>query len=231
MTPDFWHARWRRGETGWHETAINVHLQEHWPRLGVKPGERVFVPLCGKSLDILWLAGEGHRVLGVEISRLAVDAFFSENALSPQVAEESPFVRFRAQELEILCGDFFDLNAAHLDGVTSIFDRASLIAMPPEIRPRYAEHLQRLLQVDSRILLITLDYDQSEMSGPPFSVKEDEVRDLFGDRFDIERTARIDVLAENERFRQRGLTRLLEQVYVLKAGDAAERSATGSLIA
>jgi thiopurine S-methyltransferase len=216
MSPDFWHERWRRGEIGWHRNEINVHLQVHWPRLAVRPGERVFVPLCGKSLDLLWLAGEGHRVLGVEISTLAVDTFFSENALSPEIFDEPPFRRYRAAEIEILCGDFFDLAPTHLDGVTAVLDRASLVAMPPEMRARYAEHLQGMLPAGARSLLITFDYEQSRMAGPPFSVQGDEVHGLFGARFDIEAVARVDVLAENEQLRQRGLSALAEQVYVLR---------------
>lgn len=216
MNPEFWQARWHNGETGWHETQVNLHLQEHWPQLGVHPGERVFVPLCGKTLDLLWLAGQGHRVLGVEISALAVDAFFAENGLHPEIADEPPFLRYRAEELEILCGDFFGLSTRHLEGATAAFDRASLIAMPPQMRPRYARHLQGILQPESKVLLVTLEYDQSQMPGPPFSVHDAEVRALLGDRFRIERLAGLDILAENERFRQRGLTRLLEQVYALK---------------
>lgn len=216
MNSEFWHARWRLGEIGWHQDEINVHLQEHWPQLGVKPGERVFVPLCGKTLDLLWLAAQGHRVLGVEISRLAVDAFFAENGLIPEVTEEPPFLRYCVDEIEVLCGDFFDLMPAHLAGVSAVFDRASLVAMPPEVRPRYAGHLRAVLRPEGVALLVTLDYEQAQMSGPPFSVRDDEVRGLLGERFRIERLAVLDVLAENERFRQRGLTRLSERVYALR---------------
>jgi thiopurine S-methyltransferase len=219
MTPDFWLARWQQGEIGWHEDRINLHLSRHWPRLGVAPEERVFVPLCGKSLDLLWLAGQGYRVLGVEISRLAVDAFFAENHLVPQISEESPFLRYRSAQLEILCGDFFDLAPAHLDGVLAVYDRASLIAIPPEVRPSYATQLQEVLRGDVRMLLITLHYDQWEMLGPPFSVKEREVHSLFDGRFGVESLARIDVLEKNQRFRQRGLTRLTEVVYGLGPRD------------
>ena len=215
MDPDFWHQRWQRGETGWHQDEINLHLQEHWPRLGVAPNEQVFVPLCGKSLDLLWLAGQGHPVLGVEISPVGVEAFFAENGLEPQVTDASPFRRYRVDELTVLCGDFFALTPDHLQGVTAVFDRASLIALPPELRPRYAEHLQGLLRPETRILLVTLDYDQAEMAGPPFSVSEGEVRRLLGGRFDIRRLAELDVWAENPRFQQRGLSRLLERVYAL----------------
>jgi thiopurine S-methyltransferase len=103
-----------------------------------------------------------------------------------------------------------------LEGVTAVFDRASLVAMPPEMRPRYAEHLRSIVQPESKVLLVTLDYDQAEMSGPPFSLQDDEVSGLLGDHFRIDRLAELDVLAENERFRQRGLTRLLERVYAMR---------------
>ncbi len=140
----------------------------------------MFVPLCGKSLDLLWLAGQGHPVLGVEISPVGVESFFQENGLKPQVTDAPPFRRYQVDELTVLCGDFFALTPGHLQGVTAVFDRASLIALPPELRPRYAEHLQGLLRPETRILLVTLDYDQAEMAGPPFSVGEDEVRKTPG---------------------------------------------------
>jgi len=215
MQPEFWHQRWQRGETGWHLTEINLHLQEHWPRLGVGAGERVLVPLCGKTLDLLWLAGEGHRVLGVELSPIAVEALFRDNGLTPEVVEDPPFRRYRLDEIEVLCGDFFDLGTAQLGEVAAVYDRASLIALPPELRPRYVTHLEGLIRPETRGLLITLDYDQAQMAGPPFAVREAEVRSLFGTRFDIRRLAELDVLAENPNFRSRGVTSLTEQVYAL----------------
>jgi thiopurine S-methyltransferase len=216
MQPEFWHERWRRGEIGWHQQEINLHLQEHWPPPETTRDTRIFVPLCGKTLDLLWLAGEGHRVLGVEISPIAVAAFFSENGLDPTVTDEPPFRRYRVDEIEILCGDFFDLAPEQLSGVGAVFDRASLIALPPKMRPRYARHLQGLLAPETRILLVTLDYEQSEMDGPPFSVTEAEVRALLGERFEISKLDELDVWAENPRFRQRGVTGLVEQVYGLR---------------
>jgi thiopurine S-methyltransferase len=215
MDPEFWHQRWQRGETAWHLTEINLHLREHWPRLGLGSGERVLVPLCGKTLDLLWLAGEGHRVLGVELSPIAVEALFRDNGLTPEVVDEPPFRRYRLDEIEVLCGDFFDLDAARMGEVAAVYDRASLIALPPELRPRYGRHLAGLLRPQVRGLLVTLAYDQAEMAGPPFAVHEAEVRSLFGPRFDIHPLAEADVLAESPNFRSRGLTRLTEQVYAL----------------
>jgi len=216
MNPEFWHQRWQRGEIGWHSDDINRHLTEHWPRLGAATGSRVLVPLCGKSLDLLWLAAQGHRVIGVEISPVAIDEFLRENGLSALRHDEPPFRRANADEIELLVGDFFDLTPDHVAGVTAVYDRASLIALAPAMRPRYAAHLAELLPAGCMSLLITLDYDQAQMSGPPFAVTAEEVRELFGGAFEIDPVAAQDVLEEQPRFRARGLTRLDEQVYRLR---------------
>jgi len=228
MTPEFWHQRWQRGEIGWHSEDINRHLAEHWPALDVPATGRVLVPLCGKSLDMLWLAGRGHRVLGIELSPIAVAAFFAENGLHAQVQDlaPEPFVRWSVDELELLVGDFFDLSPRLLQdaggGIDAIYDRASLIALPPALRPAYAAHLASLLRGAGGTaapivsLLITLDHDPSRMQGPPFAVSETEVRALFGADFRIEAVADFDALAESPGFRARGLDWLREHVYRLE---------------
>lgn len=215
MDIQFWRGRWQRGEIGWHQAEINPHLQEHWPRVQAPAGVQVFVPLCGKSLDLLWLAGQGYRVLGVEISALAVAAFFEDNGLQPTRTREGHFERWRHGEIEILVGDFFALEPDHLKDVGAVFDRASLVALPPDMRARYADHLHQVLPGAVPTLLITLEYDQAQMHGPPFAVHEDEVRALYGPRYRVEAIARHDVLAEEARFRQRGLSRLEEKAYRL----------------
>lgn len=214
MDPSFWHARWQANEIGFHQQEINPHLQRYWPRLGVTGGT-VFVPLCGKSRDMLWLASQGHRVLGVEISPIAAAAFFGENGLDVEPMQEVLFVRRQIAELTLLEGDFFDLTPAHLDGMTAVYDRASLIALPPPMRERYAAHMAALLPGGTPVLLVTLDYPQPEMDGPPFAVSAAEVAALFGARFDIDSLGGQDILAENPRFQARGLTRLEERVYRL----------------
>lgn len=217
MHPDFWHQRWLKGETGWHQEEINPHLQAFWPPLGITAGARVLVPLCGKSRDLLWLAGEGYCVLGVEISPPGVEAFFAENSLSPEIIDAPPFRRYRVDDLEILCGDFFDLRPEQVTGVTALFDRASLIALPPAMRPAYVRHLHELLPAGAEVkgLLVTLDYEQSEWPGPPFAVTPTEVNDLHGGHFHIQELAALDLLATTPRYRERGLSRMMERVYRL----------------
>jgi thiopurine S-methyltransferase len=216
MNPEFWHARWERGEIGWHLHEINTHLVRYWPRLQLPPSATIFVPLCGKTLDMLWLAGEGHRVLGVEISEIAVRDLFAQHELSPTITEGGRFRRWQADELTVLCGDFFDLTAADLDSVGALYDRASLIALPPERRSAYAAHLKSILPASAPGLLITLAYDQREMQGPPFSVHADEVEALYGDRYSTNLLGSIDALAEAPNFRRRGLTALQESVWSLR---------------
>ena len=215
MEPSFWHERWERSEIGFHQQEINVHLQQFWTQLDLRPGQRVFAPLCGKSRDLLWLAGEGHPVTGVEISRLAVEAFFAENGLKPRRWREGAFEIWEVDEIRILLGDFFDLEPHHLADAAGIYDRASLIALPPPMRARYAHHLNAILPVGTRVLLVTLEYDQSVLAGPPFAVGEAEVRALYQATHEVELLYTRDALAETSRWRERGLTWLLERVYRL----------------
>ncbi|MFZ1576099.1 MAG: thiopurine S-methyltransferase [Chromatiaceae bacterium] len=216
MDHDFWHQRWLTGEIGWHQDAFNPHLRAYWPPTGVEAGARVLVPLCGKTRDLLWLAGEGYRVLGVEISALGVEAFFTENGLTPTISDEPPFKRYRIDELEILCGDFFALGREQVADVTALFDRAALIALPPALRARYARHLHTLLPPAVSGLLITLDYDQAERPGPPFAVTEPEIRTLFAERFRLSEIAALDLFATTPRYREQGLTHMMERVYGLR---------------
>ena len=216
MDPAFWLERWQQRQTGWHQDDINPHLQEHWPTLGIDRRASVFVPLCGKTRDLLWLASQGHPVIGVELSETAVSEYFAEQGLTPTVTDAAPFRRYQVDELTLLCGDFFDLTPAHLAGVGAIYDRAALIALPPEMRQRYVQHMASLFPNPIDCLLITLDYDQTAKAGPPFAVSPEEVERLYGMRYLIEQLAVIDVLEEWPHVRRGGLTALSEPVYWLK---------------
>ncbi|AMQ86256.1 MULTISPECIES: thiopurine S-methyltransferase [Pseudomonas] len=212
MQPEFWHKKWESNQIGFHQPEVNPYLQRHWPDLAIPAPARVLVPLCGKSLDLLWLAGRGHRVLGVELSQRAVEDFFREQQLQPQISEEGGFKVYRAGAIELWCGDFFSLTAANVAGCTALYDRAALIALPPMMRERYAAHLQSILPT-CRGLLVTLDYDQSQMPGPPFSVDDAEVQRLLGSVWRVEMLEQQDVLGDSWKFVQAGVTRLEERVY------------------
>lgn len=215
MDRNFWLDRWEKNEIGFHQNEINTHLKTYWSKLGLDNKCKVFVPLCGKSRDMLWLEGQGHAVLGVEISPLAVEAFFKENDLPSKKTQQGSFMRWDCGSLSLLCGDYFALEADDLKEVNAIYDRASLIALPPELRQQYVSHLSKLFPDGIPILLSTLEYPQSEMQGPPFSVEEQEVRVLYEQRYTVEVLYSQNVLEENPRFKERGLTRFIEKIYKL----------------
>ena len=217
MHEDFWQERWARNEIGFHLREVNPYLQRHWPDLGLAEGAQVLVPLCGKSLDMAWLAGQGYRVLGVELAESAVIAFFAEQELTPEVDQYGAFRRYRAGAVELLCGDFFALQAADVADCSGLYDRAALIALPEGMRERYAAHLAAILPSGCAGLLVTLDYPQAEMSGPPFAVDESLVAQLLTEQqWECELLEQADVLGQNWRFLQRGLTRLDERAYRLR---------------
>jgi thiopurine S-methyltransferase len=215
MKKDFWLERWEREEIGFHQDELNPYLHQYWHDLHLAGDSQVFVPLCGKSRDMRWLREQGHQVLGVELSAIAVQAFFKENGYTPQHELRGRFDGCEANGMRILCGDFFDLSKDDLANVTGVYDRASLIALPPEMRERYVRHLVSILPPATQILLITVDYPQQEMQGPPFSVSSDEVEALYREHAEVRLLAQPDVLAQNPRFQQRGLSRLRENIFLL----------------
>jgi thiopurine S-methyltransferase len=181
MQPDFWHERWSRNQIGFHESVANPLLVSHFAALGVSKPARVFLPLCGKTLDIDWLLGKGFRVVGAELSPIAVASLFERLGLAPDIERMGDLELWSAPGLDVFLGDFFALTAVVLGSVDAVYDRAALIALPPDMRSRYAAHMDALTQ-GARQLLITMDYDQSRLPGPPFSVSDEEVRRLYGHR-------------------------------------------------
>jgi thiopurine S-methyltransferase len=216
MDANFWHERWQQGQIGFHQPEFHPSLPRFWAGLGVAPGSTVFVPLCGRSLDMLWLSRHGHPVLGVELSPIAAAGFFKHEAIEPQVGTRAAFTVYAAPGYEILQGDFFDLTPGTTGPLHAWYDRAALIALPPPMRRRYAGHLAGLLAPGARGLLVTLEYAQEKMHGPPFSVPVDEVHALFDGEFDVELLEREDVLAANPRFAERGLDHFHEAVFRLE---------------
>ncbi|AUZ45585.1 thiopurine S-methyltransferase [Pseudomonas orientalis] len=215
MQPEFWQERWARNQIGFHLPEVNPYLQRHWPQLGLVDGAKVLVPLCGKSLDLVWLASQGCHVMGVELSEQAVEAFFNEQGLAPQISRRGDFKVYQTGLIEVWCGDFFALDAHAVAGCSALYDRAALIALPPLMRAQYAERLTALLGRGCQGLLVTLDYDQVQKAGPPFAVSDAEVRVLLGEHWALDKLEEQDILGESWKFVQDGVTRLDERVYRL----------------
>lgn len=223
MDIDFWLERWEKSETGFHQQTINPYLNffygQKGPPVEHRENIKVFVPLCGKSKDMLWLSQNNYRVLGVECSERAVRDFFAENALNYRFAEKDQNALYISTDLaapiEIFRGDFFALRKEDLDGVTDIFDRASLIALPRDMRAQYVSKMAELQEPGTRTLLVTLSYDQASMNGPPFSVTEENVLALYADNFSVEKLCFKEIIDDEARFQQRGLNSLVETVYKL----------------
>jgi len=213
---EFWKGKWRSNDIGFHEGRPNPLLARYWPSLGMAAGAPVFVPLCGKSVDMVWLAAQGHRVLGVELSDIAVRDFFAENGLEPERESRDGFEVSKAGQIEIWCGDYFRLTPQHLEGVAAVYDRASLVAMPPTMQPGYAAKLIEIVPPAAPILLLTFDYDQTQMSGPPFSTPAAQVHALFDHSRTVTEIDRRNALPSRPDLAARGLTRAETPVFVLR---------------
>lgn len=215
MDAKFWHERWRDGAIAFHKADVNHYLQRYFERLALGDGDRVLVPLCGKSVDMRWLVDCGCRVTGVELSEIAVRDFFKEQGVSAEERRDGDYLAMEGGGVTLLCGDFFALDARHTADVVAVYDRAALIALPAEMRARYVDHLLALLRVDVPILLLTFEYPEEEMDGPPFSVGEAQVRALFSPRRRVTRLQSADRIAEEARLVERGVTKLEEHAFLL----------------
>jgi len=222
MDHEFWLQRWQNNHLGWHLPEVHPLLIKFFPHFDLSAGDKVFVPLCGKSQDMVWLAEQGMQVIGNELSPIAIQGFFTDRQLQPTRTESGKLVCWQAGPYTLYEGDYFDLTPAQVDEVKFIHDRAALIALPKEGeygRKAYMKQMRNLFAIDVKTLLITLDYDQSVMSGPPFSVGYEEV--IWHYAFDhiIEFLSDEEVLDQEPKFRQRGLSQLTEWAFMLTRYD------------
>jgi len=189
MEAKFWLDKWQANEIAFHEERPHPMLLKHWGELDIERKSRVFVPLCGKSRDMVWLRERGHEVVGVELSEIAAEAFFAQSNLQADRTERGASSRYSGGGYSILCGDLFNLAAADLGSFAAIYDRAALIALPPETRIRYAQHLRSLSASGTEILLITLAYPSDALNPPPFIVADDDVTQYYSLWCDVQKLA------------------------------------------
>ncbi len=216
MEPSFWHDKWASQQIGFHLGEVNPLLSKYWPTLELTKEHQVFVPLCGKSVDLCYLAEQGHEVIGCELNQSAVEQFFSDNQLDVTVTEVGEHQCYQTEQVTLYQGDIFSLSAAPFENVSAFYDRAALIALPEEMRRQYAQQLANLIPTKSVGLLITIDYPQQTLSGPPFAVSYDWVMEYLGNHFDVTRLGSEDILHESPRFIKNGVPWLTESVYRLQ---------------
>jgi len=215
LQPEFWHERWRTGQIGFHQSAVDRHLRRYWPELGLAANARVFVPLCGKSLDLQWLRERDHSVAGVELSAAALESFCMEQGVPARRRTLDCFDVYEAAQFQLYRGDFFALTPEVLGNFSAVYDRAALISWTPELRATYVGHVAALSRPGTLTLLIATEYPQAQMSGPPFSLGTEEIHRLYSGSHSIQELSRDDILANEPRLRSRGLTELHEVCYRL----------------
>jgi len=192
MEANFWHERWQKKEIAFHASQPHAFLTRYFASLKVPPGGRVFVPLCGKTLDIGWLLAQGYSVAGAELSEIAIQELFAELKKEPTVTAIGALKHYHSTGIDIFVGDIFALTRAALGKVDAVYDRAALVALPKEMRDRYTAHLMALTERAPQ-LLICFEYDQAQMSGPPFAITPDEVMEHYGTTYQIEKIMRANV--------------------------------------
>lgn len=210
MEANFWHQKWQRGEIAFHRDEANPHLVAHLNKLNLLEGERVFLPLCGKTLDIAYLLSCGYQVLGVELSELAIRELFADLSVTPQITQVADFICYSADGITIFVGDFFQLSAELVGQIDAIYDRAALVALPLAMRRNYSAHLVKLSH-KAQQLLVTYEYQQELIDGPPFSISEQEVTEHYAATYAINLLTRTEVEGG-----MKGKVPSSEAVYLLK---------------
>ena len=211
-----WLKFWENNETNWHGDRITQELVEYFELFELETRDKVFVPLCGKSLDMIYIMNQGFSVVGVEISEIGVRQFFSENNLTYKITKVDDFDLYSSENLEIYCGDFFSLTSKHLNNVKAVLDSKSLIALEPDLRQKYAKHLNDIISLGVRILLVTLNYPQHQMSGPPFSVDESEVESLFSMTFESRELRSFNDIENESKLTRAGVNYINNAAYYLR---------------
>ncbi|MBV1933669.1 MAG: thiopurine S-methyltransferase [Parvibaculaceae bacterium] len=210
MDAGFWHQKWQKNEIGFHQSDADAQLVKHFSQLQLQAGDRVFLPLCGKTLDIAWMLDRGYQVAGAELSGMAIEQLFANLRIKPQVTIAGFLKRYSGDNIDIFVGDIFELTAQELGAIDAVYDRAALVALPAETRKKYTRHLAAITSKAPQLLLC-FEYDQSLMAGPPFSISQDEVKEHYAATFET-------ILLEHELLPQRvkGKVEAIGSVWHLK---------------
>lgn len=192
MEPEFWHKRWEENHIPFHEGKPNALLVRNLNKLGLSQGSRVFLPLCGKTSDFEWLAGEGYRAVGAELSEIAIEQLFEDLNITPDVSDIGTQKHYSADGVDVFVGDIFDLSGDVLGPVDAVFDRAAMVAMPTSMRQRYVDQVTKISNTAPQ-LLTCFEYDQSLLDGPPFDVKQPEVEGLYKAWYDVSLMERVPI--------------------------------------
>jgi thiopurine S-methyltransferase len=209
-----WLERWQTGFIGWHQHKANMRMVKFLPKLCLKVNDTVFVPLCGKTLDMIFFLEQGFKVIGVELSELAVEQFFKENKIVFKKDKVDGFILFSGENIKIYCGDVFNLTAQNLAKVNAVYDRASLIALNTNLRQSYVKHLLGIMPEKIKWLLLTMNYPQDQKEGPPFAVAQEEVKKLFKE-CQYQQLEKIDDLKNEKKFIEAKVDFLEKSTYLL----------------
>ena len=211
-----WLEFWENNEINWHSDVVTQELEEYLGLLKLEPGDKVFFPLCGKSLDMIYILNQGFSIIGVELSEIGIKQFFHENELDFTTTSVGEFDLYSANNIEIYCGDFFSLTSKYLCDVKAVFDRKSLIALDRNLRQKYVKHLNDIISLGVRMLLITLHYPQHQMSGPPFSVDKSEVESLFSVAFKYQELKSFEDIENGSKLAHAGIDYIENAAYCLQ---------------
>ena len=212
-----WHSHWTRKTPGFHEGQVNAYLEQFLPLFNLNLGDSIFMPLCGKAVDILWLSKQGYRVIGVELSEVAVLSFFEESNIEFEKVLQQDLTVYKAQNITLYQGDFMHIQPEYLTDCKLVYDRASIVAIEPFNRQSYKQKMLQIIPEGIPMLVVTLDYDQDIMQGPPFSVPASEISDLYQPEYTIQFLQSSEQSTVGSRWRERGLQSLMESAHRLDA--------------
>jgi len=221
MGKEYWLNKWLQNDIKFNQDEVNTHLQHYYSKLNLNRSDRIFVPLCGKSIDMLWLAQKGHPIVGVEFSPIACKSFFEENNLPYQEKTQEAFTVYYNNTIMIYCGDFFALTPGLIGNVKAVYDRGGFIALSPSIRKQYVEHLVTLIPAGSKVFMTTIEYDQQQMDGPPYSTSFDNIKQFYGPHFHIDRLEHTPYELP-EHLREKGLQSADSSIYIITKTNAGQ---------